>query len=657
MTLSRQLLLLMTGLFVLMFAGTFVISLDNSRAYLSQQLQSHAQDTATTLALSVSPHLANQDQAMVQAMVDAIFDRGYYQRISVMDNQDNTRYERSHPVRLDHVPDWFLRLIPLAPPAAEALLMSGWRQAGRLIVVSHPGYAYDELWRNAIQTLGWFAGCAVVSLSLGAVLLGRLLKPLRRIEATAMAICNREYPIQEHLPWTRELRQVVLAMNQMTARVRQLFSEEAAMAEQWHKEAYLDPVTELGNRRHFEARAAHLLNSTEEFSHGALLLLQLHKLQTYNEEHGFAAGDELLRQTAAILQKACSGVSPLVSRLNGADFAALIPNLPSGEVQALAKTILAAAIGELHPAGLTQSVDVAHIGIALCQYGDKLGETLARADQALRMAQQKGPGQFHSLDRLNQSAVQFGTLAWQSHLQQYLTRKALVAHGQPVYSLASPIRTVHYEVLLRAREADGSLTPAGAFLPMAARHSLAMAFDRQVVQLAIRNLLGQPHAHYTLAINLSSRSIGEPAFLTWLDGLIRRTGTAHRLAFEIPEYAVLQQTDVVKAFANLLISLNVPLGIDHFGLGLAAFAHLHPLKIRYLKIDGSYIRDIDQHQDHQFFVHAIAATAHEIDITVIAEAVETAAEQQMLHGLGVDAIQGYLPGRPGPLGDMTTGLG
>jgi len=120
---------------------------------------------------------------------------------------------------------------------------------------------------------------------------------------------------------------------------------------------------------------------------------------------------------------------------------------------------------------------------------------------------------------------------------------------------------------------------------------------------------------------------------------------------------VLQQTDVVKAFANLLISLNIPLGIDHFGLGLAAFAHLHPLKIRYLKIDGSYIRDIDRHQDHQFFVHAIATTAHEIDITVIAEAVETAAEQQMLHGLGVDAIQGYLPGCPGPLEDMTTGLG
>ena len=120
MTLSRQLYLLLTLLLFLVFVGTFAISLDNNRDYLAKQLASTAEDTATSLGLSVSTHLAEKDTATLQSMIDAVFDRGYYRWISLQETSGNTVHERSLPIVIDKVPPWFIGLFPLETPVAEA---------------------------------------------------------------------------------------------------------------------------------------------------------------------------------------------------------------------------------------------------------------------------------------------------------------------------------------------------------------------------------------------------------------------------------------------------------------------------------------------------------------------------------------------------------
>lgn len=231
MTLLRQLILAILALLLLVFAGSVAISVANTRHYLDAQLQSHAQDAATSLGLSLSTSAAEDDRATMESMVDALFDSGYYRSIRIIDTGGAPLVERAQPVRFDDVPAWFVRLIPLNTPLGEAMLMSGWRQLGRVQVTSNPGYAYLELWRTTRGSVGLFALVAALAVALSVVGVNIILRPLRATEAQAAAIADREFPVQEHLPRTRELRRVVEAMNHMSRKVRQMLDEQIALGE------------------------------------------------------------------------------------------------------------------------------------------------------------------------------------------------------------------------------------------------------------------------------------------------------------------------------------------------------------------------------------------------------------------------------------------
>ncbi|MFI0376640.1 MAG: LapD/MoxY N-terminal periplasmic domain-containing protein, partial [Candidatus Thiodiazotropha sp.] len=220
MTLSRQLIILITVLLVLVFAGTFYISVQNTRTYLESQLESHAQDTATSLGLSISKHMAEKDLATVTSMTDAIFDRGYYRLVVVQDMQGAPLVERKLAVTLEGVPEWFIEQFPLSTPIGEAIVMSGWVQAGKVVVQSHPGFAHRQLWQNSVEIFRWFLLSALVVLLLALLSLQFVLRPLREVEQQANAIVNREFPIIERLPRTLDLRRIVLAMNRMSTKVK-----------------------------------------------------------------------------------------------------------------------------------------------------------------------------------------------------------------------------------------------------------------------------------------------------------------------------------------------------------------------------------------------------------------------------------------------------
>lgn len=240
MTLYRQITLIIIVLFMAGFIGTVTISTANLRLFLANQLKSHAQDTATSLGLSLSPAMQENDLPVMDSMVDAIFDRGYYQSIKVVAADGETLIERRNTADNNNVPKWFTRHITLAVPHANALVMSGWKQTATVSVASHPGYAYRELWNNTVDTFWLFFISAIIVLLLGLTGIYRLLKPLRRVELQAEAICNYSYPIQENLPKTRELRTVVKAMNRLAGRVNNRCAEQSGLIERLREQAGKD---------------------------------------------------------------------------------------------------------------------------------------------------------------------------------------------------------------------------------------------------------------------------------------------------------------------------------------------------------------------------------------------------------------------------------
>ena len=644
MTLRMQLTLTVALLFLLTFAGMSVISVDNARRYLAEQLASHAQDTATSLGLSLSPPMKRNDLPTMTSMVDAIFDRGYYREITVRSIHGETLIRRNIAVKVEGVPAWFVDLISIETPREEALVMSGWRQAAVVEVRSHPGYAYRQLWRNSMDELVWFAALASITMILGSIAMHFMLRSLRAVEKQADAISARDYQIQDRLPWTKDLRRVVEVMNRMSAKVRQSFEEQQKLAEMLRAESYLDPVTGVGNRRHFDVQLASLIHSHEEFYSGAIFLVALAGFGDYNGKAGFEAGDTLLRNVSGGLKTIAEGMKGAVlARFRGANFVFLAPNVGSIDIESIADQLIE-KLGPLVPRDRQWKEGALHVGIALFEKGMSASSLLSEADMALRSAQSRGPlGWSRFEGKLAVGEVR-GAGFWRELLEKAIGTGDIRLQFQKVIGKEG---IVHHEVLLRMVH-EGELLNAGVFMPMAESMGYAGRLDCLVVSRMLE-LLSQ-YKSEKFAINLSAISVAEAGFVGWLEEKLAGVGRdAARLSFEFSEYDVARHESGVAKMIARISRFGCGFGVDHCGRGFAPFGYLAFLKIDYLKIDGSYVRNIDSDRGNQFLVQAISSIAHGLDIRVFAEAVETEAERDILPKLHVDGFQGYLIGKPSSL--------
>ncbi|MBT9531572.1 MAG: hypothetical protein IV111_15495, partial [Pseudomonas sp.] len=193
MSLLKQLFLAICLFLVVAFTGSFIAGVESSREQLLSQLRSHAQDAATALGLSMTPHV--DDPAMIELMVSSVFDSGYFASIRVVriDNGDVIVERTTTGSSEQPVPAWFASLVNLQPQGGDALIMRGWEQAARVEVLSHPQFALAKLWDSALGSLAWLLICGLVSAILGGWLLRTQLRPLDNMVNQAEAITRREF--------------------------------------------------------------------------------------------------------------------------------------------------------------------------------------------------------------------------------------------------------------------------------------------------------------------------------------------------------------------------------------------------------------------------------------------------------------------------------
>lgn len=644
MTLFRQLLVFTLILFILLFAGIWIEKLQNTRSFLLSQLQSHAQDTATALGLSLSPVMADNDLSQVDAMMSAVFDRGYYKTISLRDMHGKVINEKLLKVEIAGVPDWFVNLVPIASPGAESLVMAGWTQAGKLYVESHPGFAYQTMWEAMRKTSLYFLLAGSTVLVLGGLGLRLLLKPLKRVELQAEAICRKEYHVQGKLPKTRELRQVVESMNRMTIQVRDMFSGQAKIAERLRLKAYTDQLTGLGNRRYLTAQ----IEARLEAAHGALLLLQVDNLQKINETEGFTTGDLLLKKIAAILRQETKTYTDVaLARLTGGDFAIFLSAISADDTYDVAKNV-SQAMNRLVVENISHSENLAHIGGAIYNQITTPPKLLSAADNALQAARRKGANQWHvTLLSPGDDSVVKGKLWWKDTLKKVLEQDGVILYGQPVLCSEDQSRVLHEELLSRITLDAGEIASATIFVPLAERLQLISKLDKVVLrkifepQKAIADLK-------TIAVNLSPSSLCDTVFVDWIVAELNRLpDKSTRIIFEFAEFSAVQYLEILKSFANQVRQAGHAIGLDHFGQSFSNFGYLQSLRPEYVKIDRTFIKELEHdHGDSEFFIGALCGVAHSLGIRVIAEGVEQKEQVEMLLALNVDALQGYLFGEP-----------
>lgn len=655
MTLYRQLVIFTFLLFFLLFIGTWYAKLESTRSFLIDQLESHAQDTATSLALSISPHVASKDMATVETMINALFDRGYYQVVKFTDTRNNTLLERTLTVKIESVPPWFVSLIPLKTPEATADVTAGWNQAGSIYVKSHPGYAYETLYKDVVNMTGWFAACAAFLLIAGSFGLKILLKPLVAVESQADALCRKEYKIQEPLPWTKEFRRVVEAMNRMTNKVREMFEEQVAQAEGLRERAYHDPLTGLGNRRYFESQVKARLEQQDSSTSGALLLIRIHDLDALNRQKGFQAGDELLKRIALLLQESTAQyANAALARLSGGEFGIFAPNASQWDAEQIA-TDVTSKLRDVAVEQIALSDHIGNVGSATYDSPTTFARLLSAADVSLSAAMQKGPNTWDIQPLSEESAKQpLGLQQWKEILVTALNNRRIRLEAQPVIACNSTRKRMHLEIFSRIIQEDGTLLNASEFLPLAERLNLVPTIDRIAIEEALKHDFKRSGVD-RIAVNVSPASLRDDFFLSWLQNFLKELPPGSpRLSFEFSEFAAVQHLALIKEFSAAVRVYGHGIGLDHYGQSFSKLGYLQSLRPDYVKIDRAYTGELqDEESDSRFYIGALCSVAHSIDIAVIAEGVESEQQAKILEGLNLDAIQGYFIGKPQPLATVT----
>ena len=652
MTLFRQLLVFIILLFLILFACTWLVKLQSTRVFLEDQLESHAQDTATSLGLSISPHVADNDGAIVETMISAVFDRGYYSRIALVDLEDKVVVERRLDVVISDVPHWFINLIELKTPEARTLVSSGWRQMGTLAVKSHPGYAYKALWDATCDMARAYGLTGIIALLLVAGGLRLLLRPLRRIEEQAENLCRKEYIFQEKLPRTRELRSVVVAMNSMTGKVKQMFDEQAGVADMLRKNAYTDELTGFGNRRYLQGQAAALMEEGNNLVAGALLLVQAHGLQEINQVEGYQHGDQFLQRMADAIRRVTGHLQKAaLARLSGGTFAVLLTDVAEDEAGHISEALVREFAG-LAEEGADVEKNVGHIGGVSFERPVPFGQLLAEADRVLTQVQLQGPNQW-LVDPLSQetAALPRGRSEWKRILEQVLEGRAISLFRQSVVMASRMERRLHVELFSRITLASGRMLSAGIFIPLAVKSRCIAAIDRMALEKALEADwpgLGVEE----IAVNISPASFNDPSFMEWVLGSLRRlTKGGPRVVFEFAEFAATRELATVQIFAGEVKKLGHAIALDHFGQSFANFGYLKSLQPKYVKIDKAFTDELKSgDNDSSFFIGSLTSVAHSLDILVIAEGVETEEQAQGLRALNVDGLQGYFIDQPRAVG-------
>jgi diguanylate cyclase (GGDEF)-like protein/PAS domain S-box-containing protein len=427
-------------------------------------------------------------------------------------------------------------------------------------------------------------------------------------------------------------------------------TETRAISAQLAHDATHDPLTRLANRTLVLGRL-----DARERGEVTVLFLDLDKFKVINDSLGHSVGDQVLRIVGERLRRS-SGRDDLVGRLGGDEFVVVTGEVTEpGEVRALAEHLRAALAEPIGVLGRQLHLD-ASIGVVLVGRTDlRSAEDLLRdADVAMYQAKTLGRGRHHFFDVGLRERMQ-------RRLRMEQDLRDAVHDGQlwPVYQPVVDLRTgemVAVEALLRwTHPRHGAISPT-EFIPLAEESDLINVIGKKMLRATTRELATRRRDQgldLTLKVNLSARQLDDPHLVPAVQDALASTGLpAGALCLEVTESALMRDQEAAAEVLASLRALGVLLAIDDFGTGYSSLAQLRRLTLDTLKIDRSFITGIAESRDAAAIVTSIIAMAHAVDLTVIAEGVESAEQVDLLRSLGCDQAQGYHLGRPVPAAEL-----
>jgi len=547
--------------------------------------------------------------------------------------------------------DWRL------PTARARNLLEGVSLARLQVKPSPEIHAFSKLARNGfMQSLGYIV---ILLVLLSLLLWLSIARPLRRLTNYLNEIkTGSAHSIPEGMHGVvpiLELENVRRSLNDYKDKLQ----SAAVTLEEKNREllhlTYHDMLTGRHNRRAFESRVQRAIESAiVNGKQHALFYIDVDQFKVVNDTCGHVAGDELLKQVAALLASEIRE-SDMLARLGGDEFGVLLDSCFLEKAFEHAETMRLKVrkhrfIWEETPFDISISIGL----VTITPESSSMEEVLKNADAACYVAKDSGRNRTQVYQPQDQEVAQrYGEMQWVSRVQYALDENRFELHGQLIRPAAQKTYTPRYEVLVRMRDTHGSLISPMAFIPAAERYHLMQSIDRWVIQQALKQLSKHLQAggrEITLSINLSGQSLGNHEVLTTIQSAIKQSGVApESLCFEITETAAISNLASASHFIQQLREMGCCFSLDDFGSGLSSFGYLSNLEVDYIKIDGHFVRNILVDPLSRSIVDAINRIGHVMGIRTIAEFVESQEVAAALQTLGIDFVQGAGIHKPEPL--------
>lgn len=718
MSLSKQLYIIISFIFFMIFTGNFIISVNNTKEYLELESTTKAQDTATSLGMTLKSFMKDKQDPEIRSIISAIANRGFYKEIRLEDvnisitqeeifsktnnivgegwnitsvsidpkfgklelvgdskdlaaqlarleNMEQSAFSEDDAVagkqyiftpakgfrqgvevpltfeatngvqdikqtvdikfsniiakvsraeKFEYVPQWFIDLIPLQMREQKSEISDGWNTSAIIYVSANAGDAYAKLYDQAKGAIIYAIVAFLISIVFLVIFLQLILKPLKAIESLAGSIAKGKFEIIKKLPWTTEIKNVSIAMNEMSGKIEGVITKLNNNLHEMTKKLSEDDLTSLQLRQSFETDIKKMFIQK---SSGYVFILKIDDLAEYAKHHTNKEVEAFLIKFANALRKVSTNATAY--RFYGSEFAMIVQNVNENEAKDIASKLKI----EFDKLAMEVSInEIAHAGGTPFNKIGTIDGMLSSALEAYEKAKLIGPNEFFLKDE--------GDLArdmdeWKTLVFDIIDNlKFKVKYIGQAYGLTEETKDtlLMEEAFTQAKDNNGELIPIGTFISIAEQYNKVKDFDKAVVQKVVEHIKTTDIKH-SISINLSLDSLFDIGFKNWLKSFIlQNQSIASQLVFSATAYGVTKDVEKFRFFIEAIHEAGSKIIIKRFETKFIPLDDIKNFNLDYIRLARDYTNDIAKNSTKKGFVESMHELSSLLNIKLMAENVK-----------------------------------
>jgi len=584
MTLFKQIAILLSIFLVILLSCVLFLNFQSANDSVQKRLYEDAKNTASSLSLSLGS--ADGDINMMSTMINANFDSGNYQFISLKDMDGNTLFKRENNIKNSNVPEWFINLINIKAPIASANVSAGWSKIGLLNVQSDISYAQVQLFSILKSLVLSFLLLSLIGLAILNFLIHTALKPLRQVQLQAEAVSRNEFITQTNIPKIKEFRDVVVGINTMVHKVKVMFDKGNEELKRQKELEYIDPATKLKNRKYLIDKLPEYLKIDAPSKGGINMMVAFSGVTDANEKIGHKNVDKLFCSLADIFKAHASNYfNSIVARMNGTEFSILLPDCESEDALDLAQGIRDSVENSIEEIGLDIKQTYISIGLYEYNYEQTVAQLLSMSDNSLAKAKFKD-SKIH-IDSAQNTTEVMGRDAWREIINKAIDRNGFELISYKAFNNKTKL-DVH-NALSISMNVDGITYCFGEFMAPANQAGLGKDIYKKILDMIfttpdkrLKNSLCSLRLPYDFLYLKDTYDHMVKLFKHYADEL------PYKIIIEMPDKLASQNSESVKLYKELLEKYNFELGIYEFIGESKDYHYLQDLRPLYIKGEADY---------------------------------------------------------------------